>query len=204
MPVGDKVDKISKVNLFNSRVVDYAVSRIQFHSGSPAFGQIRPAGAQMTGDLTTIGAHSTKPNNFVNVEPLGGRITASDLAMVFQSFTYNLTAIRRANVRKLTSYYRWAGGSPQRSTFATIAANNICAMAAHQRMAITTFRARVTAAPNPMPSLEPGNVASELSLNNLIERLRSIIAGRMAEPAINTSVCHNSCHSSCHSSRGRR
>ena len=72
-------------------------------------------------------------------------------------------------------------------------------------MAIATFNTQVQATPQ-LANLEPGNVAAEAALDNLIARLRNIVSANMASatPYRTITACHNSCHSNCHSSRSRR
>jgi len=143
-------------------------------------------------------AFNINPNSFNNVNSLGGRITASDLAIVFQHYAYNLTSIRRATLRRYRNYNGVnIGWDP-------IASDRVTALSPEYRTARATFNSQVTAGPNPMSNLEPGNPASPASINALISRLASILSSRRSEAAITLNTCHNSCHSNCHGSRGRR
>lgn len=196
MATGDKILKNPKVNDFINAVIVPAVNAINYEYGShPSTG---PGVTNIPGDLTTAASFNVRPNSFTNINPTGGMITASDLAALFQSFAYHLTAIRRANIRRLRTVPTVS------NSWQTLATNRICALSSIHRIAVSTFNARVVAAPNPMTNLQPGNTASEASINALINRLASILSARRAEAATTVNTCHNSCHSSCHSSRGRR
>lgn len=193
MAVGDKILKNPKINQFTTTVVAPARGAINFQWGNAG-------GTTVTieSDLTSAASFDINPLSFNNINPTGGMITASDLAAIFQTFAYTLTAIRRANVRLFRTV------PPTNNSWQTVAVNRMCALTSRHRLGLGTFNARVTAAPNPLTNLQPGNVASEASINALINRLASILSARRAEGAITINACHSSCHSACHSSRGRR
>lgn len=194
MAVGDKILKNPKINQFTAAVVTPARGAINFQWGNAGGGTVT-----IESDLTTAASFDINPLSFNNINPTGGMITASDLAAIFQTFAYTLSAIRRANIRLWTTNFATNSNSWQ-----AVASNRMCALTSRHRLGLGTFNARVTAAPNPLNNLQPGNVASEASIDALINRLASILSARRAEGPITINACHTSCHSACHSSRGRR
>jgi hypothetical protein len=198
------IQKNPVINNFINNVITPARNAIQYDRAD------HPAGTGDVSDGTAGGevgfplslaeksTFNINPNSFNNINPLGGRITASDLAIVFQHYAYNLTAIRRATIRRYRNYGgAYVGWDP-------IVSNRITALSPEYRELRTVFNSRVVASPNPLTDLEPGKPASLSSINALISRLASILASKRSEAAITISTCHNSCHSNCHGSRGRR
>jgi hypothetical protein len=196
--MADKITKSSKIALFKLRVIDPAVSSIDWDEarhddedhGAFPFGMV----AKESFDF--------HPGQFNQVNPVGGRITASDLVDLFQVYAWNLTSIRRATCLRKRSEI--VGGIIQDS-YDTIFTSRVTALSADWRMILTTFNSQVIAAPNPLTNLEPGNIASESSIDTFIERLRTIVSNhRTGATVVEIETCHASCHAACHGSRGRR
>lgn len=187
---GTLINKDAKINSFITKVIDPAINAIQYHRGNVDTGGFDTS-------LETIAAMNVKPNSFNQVPTLGGLMTASDLAALFQYYAYRLTSIRDAQVR------RWNTPS---DTY-TLVSDGITALSRTWCMSVSTFNNYVTQSPNPLANLQPSNVNSEAALDALIDRLAQICANHRTSQANLTichSSCHSSCHGSCHGSRGRR
>ena len=189
-----RVNKAAQITKFINDVINPAVGFIDVHSGNiPGGGG--PGSA--VNPILSVGNFTVNPNSFTIVPSIGGQITASALADIFQHYAYNLTAIRRANIRR---YVAQNVRPPASGYYSTISTNRITALSANFRMSTVAFNAAVTAAPNPLANLQPGNIASSTALDDLIARLASVVSNFRNSAATNVSICH----SACHSSRGRR
>lgn len=205
----DKIRKNPKVNDFISSVIAPARSAIGFDKTSHSGGTTDQNDFKFASGVVPQGVFAVTPNSHNNINPSGGRITASDLAVIFQHYAYNLTSIRRATVTKLKNFNNGDIGNcnndpPQPTAWVTESSNQVTALAPEYRMSLGSFNAQVRANPNPFDNLQPGDPASESSIDSLIGRLASVVSGSRSQPATIVRTCHSSCHGNCHCSRGRR
>lgn len=187
------INKDAKINKFINDVIVPAINAIQFHKDNVDTGVIETA-------IERVSALSVRPTSFHQINPLGGLITASDLAALFQIYAWQLTSIRVAQIRRMNTN----DGAISYTAIGT----GITALSRTFCMPISTFNSYVRAAPDPFTNLQPSNVASEAALDALIARLASICTNQRSNSVglleICHSSCHSSCHGSCHGSRGRR
>ncbi len=174
------VDRAAKIQKFIDDVITPATNA--FEVGREAI----PGGQ---GPIPNILSHCDEfritPNDFNTIAPRGGQLTASALADIFQYYAYILTSCRRATIS------RYGGG--------VISTDKVTTLNSNYRMNFAAFKSAVTASPNPLDNLQPGNPAASAALDALIARLASIVTTQRNMAPVNVTICHG-----CHSSRGRR
>lgn len=199
------INKDAKITDFMNLVVAPALNAVQFHKDNVDTGGFSSDITHFTAYGTVAGSPasargiSAVPTSFPVLPTLGSMLTATDLASLFMTYAWNLTAIRRASLTRLNTN--------NGAVSYVLLSDGITTLSSAYAMPIVNFNAAVQAAPNPLAALQPSNVATEAALNALINRLASVCANHRPN-LVNLSICHGSCHSSCHGSchgsRGRR
>jgi len=197
MAAGDPVDKDSKISRFITRVVNPAVATIQ-RDQTTALANLKGSHPLELGSQFAV-----SPDSFNKVSVSGGKLTVSAMVDLFQFYAYNLTSIRRSNMRMASAL------NTNSASYSAVWSNLVSALGPSYRMNIATFRSYVAGgggySGNVLTPFSSGNIATEADVDALIERLRSIVlANASSSSVISVDYCHSACHSNCHSSRGRR
>lgn len=192
------VQKNPKITDFINLVVNPAISAVQYHKDNIDTGA--SFGTDFSSDVVSITNQGVTPFSFTEVPALGGMMTASQLAAIFQIYAWHLTSIRRAQLYRLNSMHGTITGY-------TLLSDGITSLSKSYAMPVATFNSQVSAAPNPLTALQPASTSTEAALDALIARLASVCANHRPNNValyICHGSCHSSCHGSCHGSRGRR
>lgn len=211
MPIGDNVDKNLKILKFQTDVVDFAIGQIERDLNDI------PNPHKPNVPVVSTSSLNVKPENFSSLPPpdnkssvatRGGELTASALADLFLIYGRNLTSIRICTFSLVRQNTLGGRGIPTGTTNIASWNNRRTALSAQFAMTATAFRdavANATPPSNPVGVLAPGALAQESAIDNLILKIRNVVAANMANATnISITVCHSACHSSCHGSRGRR